>query len=155
MIPTNPLNYVESLVSGILSSAFDSTPYAGQIALLTGQNDQQRTCPGVVVYASTARTPTELPDWLRNYEVSLAVLVLSPADDAPGETICGLPVHRELVELVMNRLRDTPAIQAQATADGHKVYEVEPEAQQPDMEDRKFGTEINVTIRLVLDLPPG
>lgn len=155
MIPTNPLNYCESLFQGILNTAFDDTPYAGLITLMTGQNDQGRVSPGVIIYASTADTPAELPNWLRNYQVGLTVLVISPADAVEGETVSGLTAHREIVQLVMDRLRDTEAIQQQAVTDGNKVYDVEPKAQQPDMEDRKFGTEIQVTVNLVLDLEPA
>lgn len=155
MIPTNPLNYTESLFLGILSTAFVDTPYAGKISFMTGQNDQERTSPGVVIYAATADTPSELPDWLRNYIVSLTVLVISPADVVEAETVSGLPAHREIVQLVLDKLRDTPGIQAQAALDGHKVYDVEPKATQPDMEDRKFGTEIQVTVNIVLDLEPA
>lgn len=155
MIPTNPLNYCESLFQSVLAGAFDDTPYEGKITLMTGQDDQGRVSPGVIIYAGNADTPAELPDWLRNYIVTLAVLVISPADQVEGETVSGLSAHREIVQLVMNKLRNTPAVQSQAALDGHKVYDVEPKAQQPDMEDRKFGTEIQVTVNLVLDLEPA
>lgn len=155
MIPTNPLNYAETLFVGVLQNAFVDTPYAGKVSFMTGQSDSERVSPGVIVYAATAQTPDELPDWLRNYEVSLTCLVISPADAIESETVSGLAAHREIVQLVMDKLRDTEAIQTQAALDGHKVYDVEPQQSQPDMEDRKFGTEIKVVVNMVLDLEPA
>lgn len=154
--PTDPLTYVESLFAGILANAFDSTPYAGAVSIVTGMNDAERTVPCAIVYASNAGIPTELPDWLRNYEVEVAVLVLSQAHIPPppsSEPVKGLADHRAIVQLVLNKLRDTAGIKAAAAADGHKVYDVQPKAGQPDLEDSKFGTEITLTCTLVLDLP--
>ncbi len=154
MIPTNPLNYTESLLLGIVQNAFVDTPYAEKVSFMTGQSDAERVSPGVIIYAASATTPDELPDWLRNYQVAVTCLVISPADLVAGE-VSGLPAHREIVQLVMNKLRNTASIQAQAALDGHKVYDVEPQQSQPDLEDRKFGTEIKALVSLVLDLQPA
>lgn len=155
-IPTDPICYVESLFAGVLANAFDATPYAGDVAIITGMNDTQRTVPCVIVYASNAGVPNELPDWLRNYEVEVAVLVVSQAHIPPPpstEPVKGLDDHRALVSLVMNRLRDTAGVKAAAAAAGHKVYDVQPKAGQPDLEESKFGTEISLTVTIALDLP--
>jgi hypothetical protein len=157
-IPTDPLTYVESLLGSIISTAFDDTPYEGQVAILNGQNDTARTVPCAIVYASSANIPSELPDWLRNYEVEIAVLVLTQAHVPPPsspEPVKGLTDHRAVVQLVMNKLRDTAGVKAAAAAAGHLVYDVQPKSGQPDLEDSKFGTEINLTVTIALDLPPG
>lgn len=157
-IPTDPLTYVESLFSGVLANAFTSTPYAGNVAILNGQNDTARTVPCVIVYAGSANVPAELPDWVRNYEVEVAVLVLTQAHIPPPpstEPVKGLTDHRAVVQLVMDKLRDTTAVKAAAAADGHLVYDVQPKAGQPDLEDSKFGTEITLTATIALDLPPS
>lgn len=156
--PTDPIAYCESLFAGLLSTAFDDTPFEGQVAVITGMNDTQRTIPCVIVYASNAAVPPELPDWLRNYEVDLGILILSQAHIPPPpstEPIKGLADHRTLVQTVLNRLRNTPAVKSAAAAQGHMVYEVVPKAGQPELEESKFGTEITMTVTLVLDLPQG
>lgn len=157
-IPTDPLTYVETLFTGILQTAFNSTPYQGDIAILNGQSDGVRSVPCVIVYAGGANVPAELPDWVRNYEVEVAVLVLTQAHIPPApsnEPVKGLTDHRAVVQLVMDKLRDTPAVKAAAAADGHLVYDVQPKAGQPDLEDSKFGTEITLTATIALDLPPS
>jgi hypothetical protein len=55
----------------------------------------------------------------------------------------------------MDKLRDTAAVKAAAAAAGHLVYDVQPKAGQPDLEDSKFGTEVTLTCTIALDLAPS
>lgn len=156
MKPTNPLTYVDGLLAAHVTSYLSGTDFATSVAVHTGESDGQRTVPCVVTYAAAANTPGDLPDFLRNYEVQCTVMVESKADAQPDDpdAVAGLAKHRELVQDVMDALRDVEAFKVQAALDGHKVYEVQPQANQPEMveESRSFQTVISFLIVMVFDL---
>lgn len=154
-IPTSPINYTEALISELIADAFDDSPYAGLVPFYNGMSDGEKKVPCVVSYAQNATVPAEISRWLRNYEVSLAVEIHTKADLQQDDVTTGLEAHRAIVEAVMNRLSDTADAKAIASAAGHKVYEIEPNASNPDLdgEQRTFTTLITATVCLVLDLP--
>ena len=158
MKPTNPLTYVDGLLAAQVSSYLAETDFDGKVAIHTGENDGKRTVPCVVTFAAVANTPGDLPEFLRNYEVQCNLMVESKADqqDDPNE-VSGLSAHRELVQDVMDALRDVASLKAQAVADGHRIYEVQPQANQPEMqeESRSFQTVISCLIVMVFDLQPA
>ena len=158
MKPTNPLTYTEAMLASIISTHLDPITEWEGVAVHTGQDDGKRTVPCVIAYAAAANTPAELPDFLRNYEVQCTLIVESKADPQPGDPdmVAGIAKHRDLVQDVMDALRNVSAIKAAAAAAGHKVYDVEPQANQPQLNDenRTFQTEISMVLTMVFDLPP-
>lgn len=158
MKPTNPLTYAEALLKAQLEIHLSGTEFAS-VQILTGESDLEKAVPCVVAYAASANCPSELQDFLRNYEVQCTLQVESKADyqaELPNE-VTGISKHRELVQDVMDCLRDVQAIKQAAEADGHLVYDVQPEAQQPELNDenRTFQTNISFLIVMVFDLPPA
>lgn len=153
--PTSPINYTEAMLAELLSTAFDETAYAGLIPIRNGMTDEKRTNPQVICYAQTANTPGELKHWMRNFEVDAVVEIFSKADVQADDPTTGLAAHRQIVEIVMDRLRDTEAAAEIVQGDGHKLYEIEPTVSTPELEGelRTFGTMINLKVCLVLDLP--
>lgn len=156
--PTNPLTYVDSLLQGIVSTHLATITEWEDVSVLTGESDGTRTVPCAICYAASAQTPNDLPIFLRNYEVQAVISIESKADPQPGESdmVAGLTKHRDLVQDVMDALRNVTAIKAAAAAAGHKIYEVFPTAQQPNLQDenRSFRTDIDIQVNLVLDLAP-
>jgi hypothetical protein len=159
MKPTNPLTYVDGLLAAQVTAYLAETDWAGKVAVHTGENDGERTVPCVVTYAAMASTPADVPDFLRNYEVQCTVMVESKADPQPDapEEVAGLAMHRDIVQDVMDCLRDVEAFKTAAAADGHKVYEVQPQANQPELleDSRSFQTSISFLIVMVFDLQPA
>lgn len=157
--PTNPLTYVESLLQGAVAAHLATIPEWEPVAVYTGESDGDRAVPCAICYASSAQTPSGLPIFLRNYDVQCVISIESKADAQPGDEslVAGLAKHRDLVQDVMDVLRDVTALKTAATAAGHKIYEVIPNAQQPNLQDenRSFRTDIDITISLVLDLSLG
>lgn len=153
--PTSPINYTESLISELLADAFDGTAYAGLIPIYNGMTDGDKKVPCVISYAQNATVPAEIARWLRNYEVSIAVEIHSKADTQATDPCTGIEAHRAIVEAVMNRLCNTAAAKTIAADAGHKLYEIEPTAANPELdgEQRTFTTLITATVCLVLDLP--
>jgi len=153
--PTSPINYTEAMLVSLLSTAFDETIYEGLIPVRNGMTDEKRTNPQVICYAQNANTPGELKHWMRNFEVDAVVEIFSKADVQVDDPTTGLAAHRAIVEVLMDRLRDTEAAATIVQADGHKLYEIEPTASSPELEGelRTFGTMINLKVCLVLDLP--
>lgn len=157
--PTNPLTYIDSLIQSKVAAHLATIPEWEDVGVFTGESDGTRSVPCVICYASSAPTPAGLPIFLRNYDVQVAVSIESKADAQPGDEtlVAGLTKHRDLVQDVMDCLRNVAALKAQATADGHRIYEVFPTAQQPSLQDenRAFRTDIDITICLVTDLATG
>lgn len=157
--PTNPLTYIESLLQGKVAAHLATIPDWESVGVFTGESSGDRTVPCAICYASSAQTPAGLPLFLRNYDVQCVISIESKADAQPGDEtlVAGLTKHRDLVQDVMDVLRDATALKQQATTDGHKIYDVFPTAQQPNLQDenRAFRTDIDIVISLVTDLPGG
>lgn len=155
--PTNPLTYIESLLQSKVAAHLATIPEWESVGVFTGESDGDRSVPCAICYASSAQTPAGLPIFLRNYDVQCVISIESKADAQPGDEslVAGLTKHRDLVQDVMNVLRDVTALKTQAIADGHKIYEVYPNAQQPNLQDenRAFRTDIDIVIGVVTDLP--
>lgn len=156
---TEPRTWTENLIGTVLQGVFDDTPYAGTPILL-GMSQGIRTFPSVVAYCSSANVPPEFPDWFRNYNLQVTVLVGSQADDNTAspespQPVSGLEAHRELVSLVIARLSDLSAFQTAAEAQGCAVYDVTVGGIQEDREDRRFGSGTTLEIKAALDLPQG
>lgn len=157
MKPTNPLTYVESLLKARIETQLASSSFAS-VPVHTGESDGKRTVPCVVAFAATATTPADIPDFLRNYEVQTVLTVESKADIQPdGSQVAGLGKHRDLVREVMDAVRDVSGLKAAAAAAGHKIYDIQPVVQQPELveETRSFQTNVTITIAMVFDLPPA
>lgn len=157
--PTNPLTYIDGLLQSKVAAHLATIEEWEGVAVLTGESDGERIVPCVICYASSAPTPAGLPIFLRNYDVQAVVSIESKADAQPDDPtqVAGLTKHRDLVQDVMDALRNVTALKTQAAADGHQIYEVYPTAQQPSLQDdnRCFRTDIDLTIGLVTDLAPG
>lgn len=155
--PTNPLTYIDGLLQGKVAAHLATIPEWESVGVFTGESDGERSVPCVICYASSAQTPAGLALFLRNYDVQCVVSVESKADAQADDPtlVAGLTKHRDLVQDVMNALRDVNALKSQATTDGHKIYDVLPTAQQPSLQDenRAFRTDIDIVIGLVTDLP--
>jgi hypothetical protein len=155
--PTNPTTYIDSLLSNAVSAHLATLPEWESVGVFTGESDAQRTVPCVICYAGSAQVPAGLPLFCRNYDVQAVVTIESKADAQAGDAtlVAGLAKHRDLVQDVMNCLRNTTAITAQVAADGHKLYEIYPTSQQPNLQDenRCFRTDIDISLCIVLDLP--
>lgn len=154
MKPTNPLTYVDALLKTRVETYLATTSFSA-VPVHTGESDGKRTVPCVVTYAATATTPAEVPDFLRNYDVQCVVTVETKADIQPdGLQVSGLSKHRELVQDVMDAVRNVTALKEAAAAAGHQIYEVQPVVQQPELveETRAFQTNITLTISMVFDL---
>lgn len=154
--PTNPLTYIDGLLQSKVAAHLATIPEWASVGVFTGESDGIRSVPCVICFASSAPTPAGLPIFLRNYDVQVVVSVESKADAQPGDEtmVAGLTKHRDLVQDVMDCLRNVEAIKAQATTDGHRIYDVFPTAQQPSLQDenRAFRTDIDLVITLVTDL---
>lgn len=157
--PTNPLTYIDGLLQSKVAAHLSTIEEWASVGVFTGESDGERTVPCVICYASSAPTPAGLPIFLRNYDVQCVVSIESKADAQPDDEtlVAGLTKHRDLVQDVMDCLRDVASLKAQAQTDGHRIYEVFPSAQQPSLQDenRSFRTDIELTICLVTDLEVG
>lgn len=155
--PTNPLTYTESLLQAKIAAHLGTIPEWESVGVFTGESDGERTVPCVICYASAAPSPAALPIFLRNYDVQCVISVESKADAQPGDEtlVAGLTKHRDLVQDVMDCLRNVTALKQQAETDGHKIYNAFPSTQQPSLQDenRSFRSDIDLTIELVTDLP--
>lgn len=154
---TEPRTWAENLVGSVLAGVFDETAYEGTPILL-GMSQGQRVFPSVIAYCSAANVPPEFPDWFRNYNLQVTVLIGSQADDntaspeAP-QPASGLLAHREMVSLVIARLADLQLFQDAAAEDGAAVYDVTVQGVLEDREDRRFGSAASIEIKAALDLP--
>lgn len=156
---TEPRTWAENLIGTVLQGVFDDTVYEGTPILL-GISQGARTFPSVIAYCSSANVPPEFPDWFRNYNLQVTVLIGSQADDNTAspespQPVSGLEAHRQLVALVIARLSDVAAFQSAATAQDCAVYDVLVSGLQEDREDRRFGSGFVIEIKAALDLPEG
>lgn len=155
--PTNPTTYIDGLLSNAVAAHLATLSEWSSVGVHTGESDGERSVPCVICYAASAQVPSGLPLFCRNYDVQAVVTVESKADAQAGDStlVAGLAKHRDLVQDVMNCLRNTTALKTQVATDGHKLYEIYPTSQQPNLQDdnRCFRTDIDINLCIVLDLP--
>lgn len=120
------------------------------VEIHVGQTGEVRSLPAVLLYAESARAPSDLgAKPLGNFELTVNVYVYSSADDAPtmGEA---LGLHRARVEAVQAIMQDVAGLQGVWTQGA--LYAAWLVSDDEGLAGRRYGNVIQYT--LVAVYPP-
>ena len=139
---------IRHIVESVLDTHLTAEVGLTGVTIYTGDSGEINVLPKAIVLCDSARTPSDLPEGLGNYDCSVRITIFSNADDTT------LTDHRARCAAAAGAMQEIEALKARfVTSADATLYDVTPGSEDEGVDERSWATALSYNLLTVLPPP--